>query len=399
MIKRRSMGYFLSAICWFLPLSGLADNNNTCVNSNIQEVVTHYIQPLVTNQVIPSAEVGVYENGVICYFSFGKTLIGGTQDAPNQHSIFEIGSITKTLTATLLALAQNDNLLNMNSSIVNKKTLPPWMTINPKADDVTYAQLANFSSGMPRMPSNLNTHIENPMLRIGFNQYSLGDFRDFISAWYPKVPLPAPNLYSNASFALLGYIVTYAFGYNNNYEALVLQAITRPLGMTDTVITIGDTRIQRLVQGYNVDAKQTSGKQFVTVPSWPRSVFDAAGNFRSTAYDMVLYIEANLGVLKEKNDPVLKQLTAAMQLTHQPIYYFHDGHTGQGLAWLSIPGDDSQDHLTWKNGATAGFTSFIGLDPSKKLGICILTNAGSLKSFALSNNITSQGLQILKNIQ
>lgn len=369
---------------------------DTCSNTAMTAVVNQYVQPLIATNQIPGAEVGVYENGQVCYFSYGYANIVNNQPvAPAPNTIFEIGSITKLFTADILAIAAERNLLNLDAPIVNS-SLPSWVSINPQAKAVTFRELANFSSGMPRLTTNLNpVYNDDPLAQLSFPIYSVADFAQFIAGWYPAQGLPATNLYSNASYALLGYLLTYIFNHNQDYAGLVANLIVDPLHMVDTTTTINPATENRLAQGY-----VTGSSPFTPGPYYPQSIYNSGAIIKSTAQDMITFIAASLGATEFNNINIPSEITNAMQTASTLNYYYGDNNQyGQALAWYIIPATSTNDEIIAKNGATASFSSFIALDPSKNLGVIFLTNIGSdLDSFNASNLITDVGTEMIENI-
>jgi len=140
------------------------------------------------------------------------------------------------------------------------------------------------------------------------------------------------------------------------YSELLKQQITDPLGMSDTVVSLSPGQQFRLIQGY--DAAHPV----------PPDVEGMAGSgaIRSTAGDVLKYLEANLH--PEKLGGTLPE---AITMTHQPRAPGAPGTT-IGLAWWH----DARQGIWWHDGAMRGFTSSAFFDPKGDYAAVILLNHG-----------------------
>ncbi len=138
------------------------------------------------------------------------------------------------------------------------------------------------------------------------------------------------------------------------------QRIARPLGMSDTRITLTPAERARLARGHDAAGD--------TVSNWSLPTFAGAGALRSTLHDMLRYLEANL---RADSSTALGRdmLEARMPLRATPV-----PATRIGLVWMvrETPGS----HTVWHNGETGGYHAFIGFDPVRRLGVVMLANAG-----------------------
>lgn len=322
----------------------------------VEEAVQQFVAPMASEPGFPTGvAVGVYHKGDVRFFNFGTTHEGG---APvDEHTIFEIGSVTKTFTAALLGEAADTGAIDLNAGIGS--VLPPGLTLQPAAQKVTPLQLASYSSGLPDDPPNLPANIEDRAVDRG---YTLADFYGFLSTWEPPATLPAPYLYSNTGVGLLGLILA---GSIEGWEKQVAEKITAPLGMTDTAVSPAANQPERHATGHTHEGRPA--------PKWPLYAWAAAGALRSTAADMTTFVAANLGhsVGASTTPP---ELPAAMKLARTPYYQSHPDkpEVWQGLTWQVNKTGDGE--IVFKDGGTAGFSTFIGYNPEKDLGVVILAN-------------------------
>jgi D-alanyl-D-alanine-carboxypeptidase/D-alanyl-D-alanine-endopeptidase len=273
---------------------------------------------------------------------------GPGQPALDRNTVFEIGSISKVFTATILADMVKKGQVSLDDPV--QKYLPSTVHIptrNGKA--ITLGSLSEQNSGLPRMPGNFHPADQaNP-----YADYSVQQMYDYLSG-YSLTRDPGEKFeYSNLGVGLLGHALSRAAG--TSYEELVRERVLAPLGMTHTAITLTPWMKSHLALGHDEQGK--------VVANWDLPTFAGAGAIRSTMDDMLKFLDANL-------HPERGPLQQEMAFAHQERAAA--GNMGIGLNWLSIHA--GADTIVWHNGGTGGYRSFIGMEPSRKLGVVILTN-------------------------
>ena len=301
--------------------------------------------------------VGLLRNDSLFVFGYGETA-ESNKTPPTADNLFEIGSISKTFTATLLADLVQRGKLNLTDP-VNRYLPDSIPALQKDGRSITLLTLSNHTSGLPRLPGNLNL-IANPI-----NPYkSYG--RATLFAFLKQVELATPPsqtlAYSNLGVGLLGTILEIKT--RQSYETMLRERVTRPLGMTRTVLTISDKEKSLFVQGHDSERNPAS--------SWEFQSLAGAGAIRSTVNDLIIYLKAQLGAAP-------KSLGKAMQLTHQTT--FSEKGRQIGLGWFS----DEQGWF-YHNGGTGGFTSFAGFSRQNKMALVVLSNA-SVRVDALSQQL------------
>ncbi len=295
----------------------------------------------------PALVVAVVDGDRSDVYSFGK-LDNGTQ--LNADTLFEIGSVTKTFTALLLAEQVTAGKLKLDAPVA---TLLPGFTIASRdGKTITLGNLAEQRSGLPRMPSNFDpANASDPYVDYGDDK-----LQAFLAGYaLPRDP-GSKYEYSNLGVGLLGYALARHAGVP--YETLLKQRIFGPLGMRSSTVTLDDASRTRVAGGHDEDGK--------AVGNWHLNAFVAAGGIRSSGTDMLRYLKANMGLL---NSP----LYPSMQLAHTPRAEGPGVDERIGLVWMtkhSATGD-----VVWHNGMTGGYASFIGFTADRKRGVVILVNA------------------------
>jgi serine-type D-Ala-D-Ala carboxypeptidase/endopeptidase len=314
---------------------------------------TTYIDRAIANGEFVGMVVG-YVDGkdtVIRGFGVASKDTGKTPDAS---TVFEIGSITKTFTATLLAEEVVDGKVKLADPV--QKFLPDGVTLAQVGDrPIELVDVATQYSGLPRMPA--NSRPTNPA-----DPYADFDDAKLWDAVNTVKPARAPGAwyeYSNFGFAVLGEILARETGMT--YRELVRARILLPLGMTSTDTVLTAALKAQSAQGYAAG---------MPVSHWALTAFAGAGGINSTATDMLAYLRANMAASAEQSASALSR---AMALAHEPRAKLGaDGNARIGLAWMTTPGGGGH----WHNGGTGGFMSFAGFTDDGKRGVVILSNQG-----------------------
>lgn len=269
-------------------------------------------------------------------------------------TLFEIGSITKTFTANILADMARRGEVSLEDPVA--KYLPENVEVPRKGDkDITLRLLAQHMSGLPRMPDNFKpANPANP-----YADYNATLLYQWLSNVTPPREPGEDREYSNVGYGLLGHALTLKAG--TTYEALLKDRITGPLGMTDTIVALSPDQQSRLAHGH--------GEDLAPVANWDLDALAGAGAIRSTVKDMLKYCAANLGLL---DTPLAPTFADAQALR----YPWRKGEKTLGsLAWAAPTPLPNDRKLWWHNGGTGGYHSFLGFDRENRVGVVVLSNA------------------------
>jgi CubicO group peptidase (beta-lactamase class C family) len=347
-----------------------AINSSNPMATRLDRKIDAKIRHTMKRKELVGIEVGVLKDGRTTFYGYGETKRGNGQ-LPDEHIIFEIGSITKTFTGTLLAYAVTEGKAALNDP-VNKYLPDSIPSLEYQGTPVTLVTLSNHTSGLPRMPSN----IDSSHLARTFRNYDNTDlYRFYMNFKLSRRPGEKME-YSNLGAATLGVILEKI--YRTSYDSLVVKLICDPLNMSDTRLDVpaGDT--SRFAHGYGPKGK--------AVRPWSMKAFAGAGGIRSTATDMLKYAQANMGGTAPPLDKVIL-------LAHATTF----NHRGDamGLGW----GISSYHHrqLFTHDGETGGFQSFLIVDPEKQVAIVILSNKATDDDDAMDDLGVDIGLLVEKN--
>jgi CubicO group peptidase (beta-lactamase class C family) len=280
-----------------------------------------------------------------------RTFGYGEDSKPDEHTIYEIGSITKVFTGLILADMVQRGEVALDDPI--EKYLPPEVRAPTReGKSITLADLATHASGLPRMPNNMKpANPDNP-----YADYAVQQMYDFLSAHKLRRDVGSRYVYSNLGAGLLGHLLARRAG--TSYEELVTARIAGPLGLADTRIGLTEAQRSRL-------APAMSG--VVERSNWDLPTLAGAGALRSSARDMAAFVAAQMGL---RETP----LAGAMARTREPRRGAGSPKMRIGLGWHLLDAEDGR-RVVWHNGGTGGYRSFAGFVEGGGRGVVVLTNS------------------------
>ena len=225
----------------FLPLILAASLPAMAALPTNAEVEAILNKNLIANNKAKGVAVALVDANGIRVVTAG---IAHGNEAVKPDDVFEIGSITKTFTALLLAIADEKNETKLDDAV--EKFLPDGIKLRDSAGTpIRMVDLATHRSGLPRLATNMQPKDpKNP-----YADYTERDLLDFIKTFAPTRVRNDKYEYSNIGFGLLGYVLTRA-GKAESFEALLSARVLKPLNMTST--SSDPTRFKdRLVQPHD----------------------------------------------------------------------------------------------------------------------------------------------------
>jgi CubicO group peptidase (beta-lactamase class C family) len=291
--------------------------------------------------------IAVEEHGVRRIFSYG---------AVKADDLFEIGSITKTFTGLILSQMVEQGKVKFDEPV--RELLPAGTVEKPAGDEITLVDLATQHSGLPRMPDNFSPADDSDP----YADYTAARLYEFLSKHGVAKPAKTDFLYSNLGFGLLGQALANRAGVS--YPELLKDEVTGPLGLKDTVVALSPDQLARFATPHDA--------QHHPAHPWNLVAFAGAGAVRSTASDMLTYVEANLHPESLKlNAQLPDSATLSAAITQQHELRADAGGMKIGLAWLYVP--DGGEY--WHNGATGGYSSYAFFNPTHDRAGVVLYNA------------------------
>lgn len=304
------------------------------------------------------------------YVAGAGHVAGAGSPAPDGETIFQLGSVTKTFTATALALDAELGRLRLTDPA--NKHLPSRLALPSAGNQViTLTQLSNHTSGLPRLPVGID---QDPAFdpRDPYAKFTL----DKLAASLTKTTLATPpgtkSEYSNLGVGMLGHALTVRSG--RSYANLI-RPITSTLGMRDTGRTLSPSQLRRKAAGHDAEGKSTV--------DWHVASLEGAITLYGTGNDLLRYLRAQLAGAPGP-------LGRAIKRTHQPTHK-ESPRLSLGLGWHLTPlkSQTGSHRMIWHNGGTGGFRSFIAFVPDSHTAVAVLTNS-SRDSEALGARLLSK---------
>jgi len=365
---------FLSIICLLL-VSGCKKEDPPEQQFDSFEEEFEY---LVEKYVKMGAAVGIVdmEQNLKEYY-FGS--LSKTRDRPpDPHSLFEIGSITKSFTATLLAQMVLDGNISLEDELESllpegELTVPEW-----GGSRITLEHLATHSSGLPKKPQESGQALPPDYDPYDpYAAYTSEYVYDYLSSYCNLLFEPGTRYaYSNTGMGLAGHVLGLVDG--SSYEEVLTRKILEPLGMNETSLFLSEDQIPNLAPGH--DESLDSVKNYHA-----QDIFQGAGFLKTSLHDLLIYLKAQMGLISTSLDD-------AMELTHQAHFdvgiVSYDDREGIynlsiGLAWHI---DELPEGYTfhWHGGRTNGYMAYMAFDLEAETGVVILCNqsyAGAIVRF------------------
>jgi D-alanyl-D-alanine-carboxypeptidase/D-alanyl-D-alanine-endopeptidase len=325
------------------------------MQDDLKQQIDAICQPLIESNEYVGIVVGCISGGDVATYGYGKTMRrSGT--VPNENTIFEIGSVTKTFTTLILADMVLKGQVNLTDPI--EKFLPSTVHVpSYNGVKITLEHLATHTSGLPKFPTNLH-----PPWFNAWDKYSEADLYAFINSYNLTVEPGTVFEYSDLGMGLLGHVLELITG--TDYETLVVQQISNILNMSDTRITLSNEQEARLAKPYykmpNLPEIPPIRVNYLTM-----DVLKGCGALLSTVADLITYVQANLG-LKQSS------LSPAMEFQHTPLYKAAPD-LRICLGWFVWEYREGA-RVFWHIGDTYGMESYVFFIEGEQVGVVVLAN-------------------------
>jgi CubicO group peptidase (beta-lactamase class C family) len=336
---------------------------NNPLTSEQDKLVDQIINPLAAKSATIGLSIGILKDGVFYQYGYGE-MVKGSGDIPDNHTLFEIGSITKTFTAALLVNKLNALGLDANQPI--GQFLPSDIPALTKDDqEILVKHLLTHTSGLPRLPGNFEDgmDINNP-----YKHYDSTKVYNYLKA-YALTSKPGSSFeYSNLGIGVAGLIVERITG--KSYEQNLIETICDPLEMDETRITVSSS--SNFAKGYDSEGNEAQ--------YWDDlGGFKGAGAIRSNVHDMLIYAQSQL---EESNTPLRNTFQTCQQV------YYQASPLKLGLTWFYLP--ISNQECLLHDGGTGGFRSFLYISKSQKMALIVLCNNADDDFAVTSNNLAAE---------
>jgi beta-lactamase class C len=336
--------------------------------SKITAAVDGAFRPVLDEYGVPGIAVAVTVDGQRYFFSYG--IASKDSGAPvTEDTLFEIGSVSKTFTATLFSYAQTLGKISLED---NPGEYMPELR-GSAIDAASMLNLGTYTAGgLPlQFPDSVSNNVEA---------------QDYFQHWEPSAAPGEQRRYSNPSIGLFGNITALAM--DRDFADLMEAEIFPQLGLSHSYIRVPEAEMDNYAWGYNKADQPRRASP---------GVLDAeAYGVKSTAADMIRFVEANIAP-----ETLEATMRSAIEGTH--VGYFEIGEMVQGLGWeqypypitldrllagnsstmameanvatrIAAPQAPSEPTLFNKTGSTNGFGAYVAFVPAEKIGIVMLAN-------------------------
>jgi len=320
----------------------------------VRQAISGMVETWKQEKAAPAVVVVARLNGVTSILPFGEAGPGRPATAD---SIFELASVTKVFTTTSLAFELRTKSMQLGDPLT--KYLPELAASGGSIRQVTLAQLATHTSGLPRTPGE----------KMDDGEWTPEKLLEWTAQWKSSEPPGKKALYSNIGLGLLGMAIA------AQEKATLIEVwqrqFLRPLGMDHTFFEVPEEAKANLVQGYNPAGKP--------VPPAPVGGWPAGGRLKASARDMAAFLTANMG-----ERPDRPRVQAAMRLAQAPVFEASKKMT-YGLCWQlqQMEGEALVD----KNGGLTGTATYIGFLPQRHAGVVVLVNRGKCQATVLGRRL------------
>jgi beta-lactamase class C len=366
MINRRHFVFLAGSALTTLALA--KRSGASADDAQVHAAIDAAVKPVIAQYGIPGMAVGVTLDGVRHFTEYGGA--SPQQKVPvTRDTLFELGSISKTFTVTLAALAEIDGKLALSDTVGQHM---PELQGSPIGDVRLFDLATHTAGGFPlQLPDTVKSGVQ---------------LMDWYRTWKPKFAAGTMRSYANPSIALLGLITARVLG--ESFSKLAEGRLFPALGLARTFINVPEAEKAAYAWGTSRDGK--------AVRAGASPIAAEAYGVVSNTNDMLRYLEVHMGQ-GQVPEPVARAVTA----THTG--YYRAGPFIQDLIWEQYPtpvalddmmaGNSAKmsqkdnpatailppmapraDVIFNKTGSTGGFGAYVFAAPERKLGIVILAN-------------------------
>lgn len=337
-------------------------------DAQLAQLVNTEVRPLMQQQTIPGMAVAISIDGKQHYFNYGVAS-KQTGQGVSADTLFEIGSLSKTFTATFVAFAQANGTLSLSDPASKH-----WPELKGTAfDGITLLNLGTYSAG--GLPLQFPDAVKDT-----------AGLLDYYRHWKADYAPGTHRVYSNPSLGLFGYLASRSM--DGSFTHLMQTQLLPQLDLQHTFVQVPAAEMGHYAQGYD--------KQDQAVRVGPGPLDAEAYGLKTSAADLLHYLEANMQ--PQRLSPALQRAVATTQTG-----YYRVGDMTQGLGWELYRYPVSLDQLlagnsnamalephqvSWlkpaqplqgdtllnKTGSTNGFGAYAVFVPSKRIAIVLLAN-------------------------
>lgn len=349
---------WLNAVVLSAVLLAVGCEGRKAPPNDVGAAVDEAAHALIEQPLLHSASIGVVYRGKTFIRHRGE-MVAGKPDVPTDATLYEIGSLSKTLAGTLMARAVLEGRVGLEDD-VRSYLQGDYPNLQYQGQPIRVRHLLSHTSGLPNMlPERANTVLEDftdhrvpGELSALYAHYGKPDFlRDLHAVRIPRMP-GKEYAYSSAGTELTAHILEGV--YKTDYTSLLRGFFSDAAAMTSIGIRLGNAEKDRLAIGYHSDNP-------VPTSPMPQLPWGASGNVKATVPDMVKYLQFQLA-----NGPVVQE-------SHRTLARFDDEFS-IGYFWNIVAGDRQKGVYYAHHGGVPRSQCYIYIMPEHDLGIFVITN-------------------------
>ena len=319
------------------------------MRANLEEEIGKilYYDVQVNYDKTPGFVVGLIIGDSSFVFNYGS-LSRDSIVPPDEHTLFELGGLTKVFTATLIEQLVKEEKMSYDSSL--NLYLPPQYQ-NEKASNITISSLLTHTSGLPKMPFDfgaIEKALNNP-----YAHYTTSNLMDFYKQYIDVGGFGQYN-YSHVGYALLQVAIEEVSG--KTFEESLQEKVFRPTALNNTGVELSPKQQVHLAKGHAISGK--------TVLPWQFQSFEASEGLKSNMKDLLSFIRLNV----EDADNTFSNIHLPVARTDM------SKNTFAGYGWHVIKMKKHPD-LILHQGSTSGFRCSTGFVKETRTAVVILSNS------------------------
>lgn len=364
-----------------LIISTISFQKSFSQGSNVEDQILKTIEKhgrsFIKDKDINSVSIGVYKDNEVYTGHYGE-IDKGEGNTPNNETIYEIASVTKTMTGYLVARAVVEEKINLDDDI-RSYLEGDFSNLQYNDTPITIKHLLTHTSGLPKfLPLEMNEVFEKfdehvpeeyiELERFYNKEQFLADLKNISITEAPGTTY----LYSNAGAELIGYVLETI--YQKNIDELLKESFLTENEMFNTAITLNEAQKQNLVRGYWMNNETHSPNQLNTL--WA-----TGSGAKMTLTDMMRYVAL--------------QLNTQNQVVHESQKVLYERGKTFKIGYFWRVWNDKYGRSYNHHGGTSGMQNWLFIFPKYNLGISIMTNHSGPKT---PNKLSKTVRKILKDI-
>ena len=298
----------------------------------------------------PGFIIGIVDQDSTYFVEFGSD-VKGEKTTLNAYDIFEVGSISKVFTSSLVSILVEEGKIQYKDKI--NEYLPEEYQ-NPRMDDVSILNLLQHTSGLPVRPYFFGLKEKDPQNPYGF--YDKASLLSFYTDFVPKNK--GDFNYAHTNYGLLEVVLENAT--QMSFDQLMNIYIFKPLEMRNSFVFFRERKEDVVTPGYDRAGRETT--------PWTFSSFGASEGVKTSALDLVKFMRVNLGL----TDHPYANIFAQNHQKEVETDFNPSIRTGRG--WQIIDQRSGYDIIT-HNGKTNGHNAFISFVKETGTGVVVLSNS------------------------